>query len=111
MQDCFRAHPDVYKPMDALDDDEDDLDPTSTEALETATKEGDKQLDQKDKGKSKDDSEGDNQKQKGKPKEEKHGDGSKKPEKGKEASLEHQGGKKPKQRDERKHENVVARSG
>jgi len=97
--------------MDVLDDDEDDLDPTSTEALTTATKEGDKQLDPKDKGKSKDEKEGDNQKQKGEPKEEKHGDGSKKPEKGKEASLEHRGDKKPKQGDERKHESVVARSG
>jgi len=96
MQDCFRAHPDVYKPMDVLDDDDDDLDPTSTEALETATKEGDKELDQK---------------KTGKPKEEKEGGGSKKHEEGEKVSLEHQNGKKPKQGDERKNEKVVARSG
>ena len=103
MQDCFRAHPDVYKPMDVLDDDNDDLGPTSTQALETATKEGDKQLDQKDKEGAKED--------KGKPKEVKKGENSKKPEKGKEDNLEHQAGQKPKQGDERKHENVAARSG
>jgi len=50
MQDCFRylhpitgvdvrAHPDLYKPLDELDDDE--LDDESADALETATKKGD----------------------------------------------------------------------
>jgi len=98
MQDCFRAHPDVYKPIDALDDDDDDdLDQTSTEALETATKEGDKELDQKKAGKAK---------------EEKEGGGSKKGEEEKKVvDLERPGVKKPKQGDERKNENVVARSG
>ena len=53
MQDCFRhlpsisvvnvrAHPDVYKPLDDLDDDE--LDDESADDLDTATKKGDEKL-------------------------------------------------------------------
>src|SRR5271154_4541493 len=41
-----RAHPDVYKPLDVLDDDE--LDGESTEAPETATEKGDEKLNQRD---------------------------------------------------------------
>jgi intermembrane space import and assembly protein 40 len=65
MQDCFRyppyqhvdnrAHPDVYKPFDALEEDE--LDDTSAEALETATKKGDEQLESHDEEKPKKDAE------------------------------------------------------
>jgi hypothetical protein len=39
-----RAHPDVYKPFDALDEDE--LDDSSADALDTATKKGDEKLNQ-----------------------------------------------------------------
>ena len=85
MQDCFKAHPEVYKPMDELDDDDDDLDPTSMEALETGTKEGVMEHDQKRT--------------------------ERKPEGEKEVNWEHQRDKRPKQGDERKNENIVARSG
>lgn len=108
MQDCFRysshpevtdhsAHPEVYKPMDALDDD--DLDETSSEALETAAKKGDEKLDSKD--------------TKGTPKnkrEEKDDDAIPATEV-KPTAKGSQGGKKPKQGDEGKNENLVARSG
>jgi hypothetical protein len=72
-----RAHPEVYKPVDSLEDDE--LDDTSEEAIETAVKKGDEKL---------------------------NGENDKKPIK----SDEKNGGK-PKQGDERKNENNVARSG
>jgi hypothetical protein len=39
-----RAHPDVYKPFDGLD--EDDLDDASVDALDTVTEKGDEKLNQ-----------------------------------------------------------------
>jgi hypothetical protein len=123
------AHPDVYKPLDALDDDE--LDDISEEALETATKKGDEKLethssDKKDNKSSKEEKKGkEEKKDKG---EKKHDDGAttgdksqdkqepQKHEKNKKSSdkkpsANDPGEKKPKQGDERKNESVVPRSG
>jgi hypothetical protein len=80
-----RAHPDIYKPLDVLDDDE--VDDASMESMEPATETGDEKLNQKHSDL--------NEKKSRQPKQEKS----------------HESEEKPKQRGERKIENHVARSG
>jgi hypothetical protein len=111
-----RAHPDVYKPLDALDDDE--LDDASEEALETATKKGDEKLKNdgsKSADKDKEDKKSDDKKEEGKKSEDKKQNDSKpehkKPKAIKEDAHNNGSDKKPKQGDERKNESKVARSG
>jgi hypothetical protein len=110
------AHPDVYKPLDALDDDE--LDDASEEALETATKKGDEKLKNdgsKSADKDKEDKKSDDKKEEGKKSEDKKQNDSKpehkKPKAIKEDAHNNGSDKKPKQGDERKNESKVARSG
>jgi hypothetical protein len=115
----FRAHPETYKPIDALDDD--DLDDASEEALETATKKGDEKLkDDESKGASQKDDKNDkdekkdDKKQKQEAKDKKSEDTKpehKKPKAAKEDAHNNGSDKKPKRGDERKNESKVARSG
>jgi hypothetical protein len=91
------AHPELYAPIDALEEDE--LDSPSTDAPETATKQGDEKLSESKREEDKKETK--NKEVEGKKKGDKKGD----------IRLQGSGGKKPKQGDERKNESVIARSG